>query len=114
MFFLIVDNFTSNQILNSFPIDKMVKKHMAGNNELLLNSNSNDNNGKDNEQMAGVSKKSKIRYLLVRNENYEKQLGELLQSLSGFARRTAKLRDAGDIVAETLQSISSAEVLNPR
>lgn len=87
----------------------MVKKHMA-NSELLLNDNGNENN----EQMSGVSKKSKIRYLLVRNENYEKQVVDLLQSLSGFARRTAKLRDAGDIVAETLQSISSAEVLNPR
>lgn len=62
---------------------------------------------------TNISKKSKIRYLLVRGENYEKQTADLLQSISLYARRNAKLRDAGDIVAEKLNSISSAEILNP-
>lgn len=50
---------------------------------------------------------------MVRGENYEKQTADLLQSISLYARRNAKLRDAGDIVAEKLNSISSAEILNP-
>ncbi|OTF75690.1 FAM92B-like protein [Euroglyphus maynei] len=46
---------------------------------------------------TNISRKSKIRYLLVRGENYEKQMADLLQSLSLYARRNGKLRDAGDI-----------------
>lgn len=50
---------------------------------------------------------------MVRGENYEKQMADLLQSLSLYARRNGKLRDAGDIVSEKLITISNAEVLNP-
>lgn len=51
---------------------------------------------------------------MARAENFEKQIVELLQSLSTYARRIAKVRDSGDMVAETINSISIAEVLNPR
>ena len=58
-------------------------------------------------------RKSKFRYLTTRSDNFEKQIAELLQSLSGYTKRTAKLRDSGDLVAQTMNTISAAEVLNP-
>nr|XP_027199869.1 protein FAM92A-like [Dermatophagoides pteronyssinus] len=71
---------------------------------------SNDDNGRTTNN---ISRKSKIRYLLVRGENYEKQMSTLIQSISLYAKRNGKLRDAGDIVAEKLNQISQTEILNP-
>lgn len=50
---------------------------------------------------------------MVRGENYEKQMSTLIQSISLYAKRNGKLRDAGDIVAEKLNQISQTEILNP-
>lgn len=64
--------------------------------------------------MVLFDRKSTYRYLEVRNENYKKQVADLLQSLSKYSRRMAKLRDAGDNVSEAINTISTSEVLNPR
>lgn len=61
-----------------------------------------------------LSSKSKYRYLAARSERFEKQIAELLQALSIYARRNAKLRDSGDNVSEAINSIVTGEVLSLR
>ena len=58
-------------------------------------------------------RKTKFRYILARCDNYEKQLSDLLQSLSLYTRRTAKLRDSGDCVSDSFSTLATSEAVNP-
>lgn len=65
------------------------------------------------EQQGLINGKSKFRYLTARSDSFEKQISELLQALSGYVHKSARCRDSGDVVAEKLNQISLAEMLNP-